>query len=268
MSKQTNKFTSGLYQIVGMPERHREALSAKNANPKLYFQALAVVTASVAAGFVSFIFSKVVLGNTFLNSFFMGLVMCAVLFVINRQTVIDRRLEPENSAIQLWILRVGTIFMAVVVSLVLALDAYRDDTSRLREADIEKAKVTLINSDEFKDELKLANERVQRAAKAVARAAELTNLLSAANIELATARSGLKNELEGAFDPKTGRRKIADRGGEAIRWEGEILRLEPSISAMESESNQLANSSKNLKDAEQKLEKLKDSITAKATAQF
>lgn len=265
---QTNRFLRGLYQVVGVPERHRFALDAANANHKLYFQALAVVAASLAFGLISFIYSKMVLENSVVSSLLTALVTTCVVFLINRQTMIELRLEPDKSTAQLWTVRIGTIFMAATVSVLIAIGTYSEDIARLRMKDVEKAKLELISSPEYSERLKIAHDNISIEAKNFARYAEVTNLLSISYTDKAKAESEANNEVNGGYDPATGRARVAIPGAKYIYWTNETKRLKAVIQSLEQELEQLANSSQKLEAAKQQVENIKNEADENAVLKF
>ena len=223
--------------MLGVPKKHFEVLENTGAASKIGFQAVALLVLSVGFALNTWFFGRSLLENDVPASLLMAVAAGFGLFVIYRQTLIDLRLDPKGG--RAWAIRVATVFMALLMSLLTGVETNKDDIARLQAKNRDAEAATALAGTEIAPIVTARQEDLAQATKDVARKALLMVQLTTARNAETHARTNLNFELQGIPSPEG--KRIAGRGAKAIYWEETLGAANQKVKTIQEELDQLQN---------------------------
>ncbi len=237
-------------ELMAVPSRHYPVIKDTGSKQTLQFQAIALIVNSIAFSVSTTLFSHVLVGHPLGTSLLIGMLAGGALWSIDRQTIIDLRLNPLHGRGKAWAVRIGTVTMALMLSLLSAVESHATDIARLQAANTRRNLQASLKEDSI---AKTTEFEIDRAKKALTRLDAIKTELTQLNAAATGAAAELKHELEGDYDPRTGHRRIAERGPKARFWQSELDALQEKIKALETEKTSIDNPQGRLADGESKL---------------
>ncbi len=209
----------GSLRILGIPQRHLEILEDSAGGRAVVFQAFALIVSSVTFLVTTGMYSYVLLGNSLWQSVGLALLAGSVLFAIDRVTLADMRSNPGVGRGKAWIVRLATVFMALMLAILGGVQSHKDDIARIQAANASADAAARLQSPDMMSRVEASSAALRQSEADAKRRAELRRQLTAAQDEVAKAESELSRELGGAFDQATGILRKHGRGPKAIHWE-------------------------------------------------
>jgi hypothetical protein len=222
--------------MLEVPQRQREVLSDTSSAITLGFQAKALAFSSVAFGVTSTLFSHSLIGNTLLASLLIGGVSGVALFAIDRQTLIDLRQDPNGGRGKALTVRIATIAMALMMSLLGGVESHKDHIARLQSSKTNCEGTLIMKSSEFFPRVKATEAELAR-------------------------------ELGGALNLSNGQSRLAGRGPKAIHWDAERGASTRKTLALQAELHSLGDPGQRQAKAQSTLKTIADEATSKAAIQ-
>ena len=249
--------------MLGVPKKHFEVLENTGAASKIGFQAVALLVLSVGFALNTWFFGRSLLENDVPASLLMAVAAGFGLFVIYRQTLIDLRLDPKGG--RAWAIRVATVFMALLMSLLTGVETNKDDIARLQAKNRDAEAATALAGTEIAPIVTARQEDLAQATKDVARKALLMVQLTTARNAETHAKTNLNFELQGIPSPEG--KRIAGRGAKAIYWEETLGAANQKVKTIQEELDQLQNPAQRQADAHAALKLIKDTAMTEAGLQ-
>lgn len=253
--------------ILCVPERQYAVLKDTATWQSLLHQTIALLVSSVAFAVTSTLFSHSLIGNSLLVSLLIGSAAGVALFFTDRRTLIDLRLNPKGGRGKAWAVRIATVAMAIMMSLLGGVESHKDDIARLQATNAKSAVTLSMKSEEYAPRVKAAESSMAQATNDAARKATLEAALTKARDDVAQAEGELKQELEGGFDFSTGKARIAERGPKAVHWEATREATNRKVMAIQAELLSLGDPSQRQDNAQSALKALEHEATEKAALQ-
>ncbi len=264
LARQPSWHEKVVMSILAVPQRQWPVLADTDTFATLEYQAKSLVVSSVSFGASAFLFNKLIIGNGLGWSALAGGVAGAMLYQVDKKTVVDLRNNPALGRGSVVVVRIGTVLMALTMAVLMGVFSHQDDIARIQESNAKVTAERMEKSPEYATRLSTQSNALKQAENEVQRLAKLDIDITKAKTELAEAEAELKRELDGAMDPKTGYKRIAERGPRARHWEATANALSAQKAALESERSRLRDPVTRKAEADQKLTALRAEMAEKA----
>jgi len=254
-------------RILGIPQRHLGILEDSAGGRAVVFQAFALIVSSVAFVVTTGMYAYMLLGNALWQSVGLALLAGVVLFAIDRVTLADMRSNPGVGRGKAWIVRIATVFMALMMALLGGVQSHKDDIARIQAANANADAAARLQSPDMSSRVEASRAALRQSQADATRRAELRQQLTAAQDEVAKAESELSRELGGAFDPSTGVKRTSGRGPKAIHFEAVRDAARQRASALQAELLALGDVDAQNAQAEASLKSLQEQALQKGQAE-
>jgi hypothetical protein len=254
-------------RILGIPQRHLDVLEDSAAGRALVFQAFALIISSVAFVVTTGMYSYVLLGNSLWQSIGLALLVGAILFAIDRVTLTDMRSNPGVGRGKAWVVRIATVFMALMLAILNGVQSHKDDIARIQAANANADAASRLQSPDMTARVEASRAALRQSQADAQRRDALRQQLTAAQYEVAKAEAELARELGGAFDPSTGVQRVAGRGPKAIHFEAVRDAARQRASALQAELLALGDVDARNTQAEATLKSLQEDALKKGQAE-
>lgn len=249
-------------RVLGVSKRHRDVLEDSDSDKVLTFQALALIVSSVAFAVTTLLYSMELVGHPWWLALLVSLAAGAVLFAIDRMTMIDLRVNPSSGRGKAWVVRIASVLMALMMAILSGVKSHGDDIERIQTANASAAASRQLQGPTVVAQVAAANSALKQAEADARRQAELRKALTATQDRIAKAEAELARELGGSFDPDSGKQRAKGRGPKALHWESVRDEARQQTSALQAELLALGDVEARLRRANADIKTLQDQALA------